>query len=222
MDKRQFKNKVYTVLAKLVKAMANPHRLEIIDLLGQSERSVEDIARETGMPVANASQHLQVLKQSNLVRIKRNGNFILYRLANDNVYKSWKDLREIGMESLPEVDKIITDFRAHKKSLEPIRIEELVSKMKSSNIVLLDVRPEDEFRAGHIPHAINIPISHLIDHLGELNKAKLYIAYCRGPFCVFADDAVQLLVNKGFKAKRLEEGFPDWKIKGLPVKSIVQ
>jgi rhodanese-related sulfurtransferase len=213
MNKREFKDRVYTILAGLVKAMANPHRLEIIDLLGQSERSVEEIAAETGMSVANASQHLQVLKQSNLVQIKRNGNFILYRLANDNVYKSWKDLREIGMESLEEVNMIVKDFRAKKNSFEPVRMEDLLSRMGSSNIILLDVRPEQEFKAGHIPKAINIPIDQLSGRIGELKKSKRYVAYCRGPFCVFADDAVQLLVEKGFKANRLEEGYPDWKIK---------
>jgi rhodanese-related sulfurtransferase/DNA-binding transcriptional ArsR family regulator len=213
MNKRELKDRVYTILAGLVKAMANPHRLEIIDLLGQSERSVEEIAAETGMSVANASQHLQVLKQSNLVQIKRNGNFILYRLANDNVYKSWKDLREIGMESLEEVNMIVKDFRAKKNSFEPVRMEDLLSRMGSSNIILLDVRPEQEFKAGHIPKAINIPIDQLSGRIGELKKSKRYVAYCRGPFCVFADDAVQLLVEKGFKANRLEEGYPDWKIK---------
>jgi len=217
MEKREFKERVYTVLAKLVKAMANPHRLEIIDLLGQGQRSVEDIAKETGMSVANASQHLQVLKQSNLVQIKRDGNFIYYRLAHDNVYKSWKDLREIGIESLAEVEKIVRDFRAQKNSLEGIQIDDLISRIKSSNIMLLDVRPEKEFNAGHIPHAINIPIDQLAKRIGELKKTKQYIAYCRGPFCVFADEAVQLLAKKGFSAKRLDEGFPDWKIKGLPV-----
>jgi rhodanese-related sulfurtransferase/biotin operon repressor len=212
MDKREFKDKIYTVLAKLVKAMANPHRLEIIDLLGQTERSVEEIAAETGMSVANASQHLQVLRQSNLVEIKRKGNFILYRLANDNVYKSWKDLREIGMDSLADVEKIIKDFRGKKSSFEPVRLSDLISRLESSKIILLDVRPEQEYKAGHIPRSINIPIEQLPDRIGELKRSKLYIAYCRGPFCVFADDAVQLLTSKGFKANRLEEGYPDWKI----------
>ena len=213
MQKREFKDKVYTILWVLVKAMANPHRLEIIDLLGQSERSVEEIAAETGMSVANASQHLQVLKQSNLVQIKRNGNFILYRLASDNVYRSWKNLRDIGMESLAEAEKIVRDFRTKKSSFEPVCLEDLLSRMKTSNIILLDVRPEQEFKAGHIPNSINIPIDQLAGRIGELKKSKRYIAYCRGPFCVFADDAVQLLTQKGFKANRLEEGYPDWKIK---------
>jgi rhodanese-related sulfurtransferase/DNA-binding transcriptional ArsR family regulator len=211
MDKRAFKDKVYTVLAGLVKAMANPHRLEIIDLLAQSERSVEEIANETGMSVANASQHLQVLKQSQLVHVKRDGNFVLYRLASDDVYRSWKDLREIGMKSLAEVEKIVRDFRSQKNSFEPVTIDELLSRQ--SNTILLDVRPELEFNAGHIPDAINIPIDQLPKRLGELKKSKQYVAYCRGPFCVFADEAVQLLVKKGFKANRLEEGYLDWKLK---------
>lgn len=211
MNKRVFKDKVYTILSQLVKAMANPHRLEIIDLLSQGERSVEEIAKETGLSIANASQHLQVLKQSNLVQIKRDGNFILYSLANDNVYKSWKDLREIGMDNLPEVRKIMNDFRTKKNSLKPVRIDELITRMDSSNIILLDVRPEQEFKAGHIPHAVNMPIDQLLNRIGELKKSKQYIAYCRGPFCVYADDAVQLLIQKGFKARRLEEGYPDWK-----------
>ena len=213
MEKRIFKDKVYSILANMVKAMANPHRLEIIDLLGQAERSVDEIATETGMSIANASQHLQILKQSQLVQIKRKGNFILYSLANDNVYKSWSDLREIGMESLAEVEKIVKDFRARKSTLEPVRIDELLSKMESSNIILLDVRPEQEFKAGHIADAINIPIDQLAKRINKLKKTKQYIAYCRGPFCVFADEAVQLLTQKGFKARRLEEGYPDWKIK---------
>jgi rhodanese-related sulfurtransferase/DNA-binding transcriptional ArsR family regulator len=212
MDKREFKDRIYTVLSVLVKAMANPHRLEIIDLLGQAERSVEEIAHETGMSVANASQHLQTLKQANLVQVKRNGNFIIYRLASENVYKSWKDLRTIGVETLGEVDKLVKNFRSERNSLEPVTMEQLLIKMRSRNVVLLDVRPEQEFDAGHIPNAINIPIDRLAARIKELNKTKQYIAYCRGPFCVFADDAVRLLTKKGFKAQRLEEGYLDWKI----------
>jgi len=216
MEKRLFKDKVYTILANLVKAMANPHRLEIIDLLGQGERSVEEIAKETNMSVANASQHLQTLKQSNLVVVRKEGNFVHYRLASDNVYKSWHDLRAIGMESLAEVNKLVKDFRTERNSLEPVTMQQLLAKMHSRNIVLLDVRPGQEFSAGHIPNAINIPIDELATRIKELNKAKQYIAYCRGPFCVFADDAVQLLTKKGFKARRLEEGYPDWKLQFEP------
>jgi len=212
MDKRTYKDKVYTVLAKLVKAMANPHRLEIIDLLGQGERSVEDVAVETNMSVANASQHLQLLKQSGLIEQRREGKYILYRLAGDNVYRSWRDLRAIGMENLAEVNKLVHDFSVSRSSLDPISLQELMDRKPSKNIVLLDVRPEQEFMAGHITNAINIPIDQLKDRLGELNTSNQYIAYCRGIFCVFADEAVQLLTRKGYKAKRLKEGYPDWKL----------
>jgi len=191
--------------------MANPHRLEIIDLLAQAERSVEEIASETGLSIANTSQHLQVLKQSNLVKIKRNGNFILYRLADENVYKSLRDLREIGTESLAEVDKIVNDFRSSKYKLQPVTFKELLPKLPG--IILLDVRPEREYNNGHIPNSVNIPIDQLPKRLNELKKSKQYIAYCRGAFCVFADEAVQLLTRKGFRATRLEEGYLDWKIK---------
>ena len=212
MEKRVFKDKVYTILADLVKAMANPHRLEIIDLLAQGERSVEEIALETNTSVANASQHLQTLKRANLVEIRRQGNFVHYRLGSDNVYKSWCNLRTIGLESLAEVDRLVKDFRTQRNSLEPLSLQELLTRIHAKNIVLLDVRPQQEFNAGHIPDAINIPIDQLITRIKELSKSKQYIAYCRGPFCVFADDAVQILTKKGFKARRLEEGYPDWKI----------
>jgi len=219
MDKRQFKDKVYTILASLVKAMANPHRLEIIDLLSQGERSVQDIATETGMSIANTSQHLQMLKQSSLVDTSRKGNFIYYRLKSENVYKAWRDLRAIGRENLPEVDKIIQDFSTRKSNLAPITLPELMTRIQHRNVVLLDVRPEQEFDAGHIDNAINIPIDQLATRLGELNKSKQYIAYCRGVFCVFADDAVQLLTARGYKVLRLDEGYADWKI-GYAAKAV--
>lgn len=217
MGKRIFKNKVYSIFARMVKAMANPHRLEILDLLGQSDRTVEEIATETDISVANASQHLQVLKRSNLVEVQREGNFIRYSLANDNIYKSWYNLREIGFERVAEIEKLVSDYRGRKNVLEALSIDGLVKKMKSKNIVLLDVRPQQEYNTGHIPKAISVPIGQLLSKLKSFSKEKEYIAYCRGPLCVFADDAVSLLTKKGFKAVRLEEGFPDWKLKGLPI-----
>src|SRR5687768_15231759 len=217
MDKREFKNKVYSLLSQMVKAMANPHRLEIIDLLAQSNRTVEEIAAETEMPVANASQHLQVLKASNLVEVQREGNFIRYRLADKTIYKTWYNLREIGFDKVPEINKLIKDYREKKNVLEAVSIADLVQRMKIKQIILLDIRPVEEYNAGHIPGAISVPIVTLPAILKKLPKRKEYIAYCRGSLCVFADDAVQLLKKNGFNAKRLEEGFPDWKLKGLPV-----
>jgi rhodanese-related sulfurtransferase len=220
MEKRIFKDKVYSNLAKMIKAMANPHRLEIVDLLGQVEKSVEEIAVETSMSVANTSQHLQVLKAANLVEIRRAGNFIYYCLAHEEIYKSWQSLRELGLDRIAEVDKLIKDFREERNSLEAVKIDELLNRIKSKNIVLIDVRPAGEYKNGHITGAINIPVEKLSAELKKLPKHKEYIAYCRGPFCVFADEAVSMLIKKGFKAKRLVEGFPDWKLKGLPFEVI--
>ncbi len=217
MEKRIFKDKVYSVLAKMIKAMANAHRLEIIDLLAQSDRTVEEIAAETEMSVANASQHLQVLKSSNLVEVKREGNYIRYRLADETIYKSWYNLREIGFDRVPEIEKLIKDYREKKNVLEAVSIPDLMQRMKTKKIILLDIRPVEEYNAGHLPDAISVPIEKLPAILKKLPKNKEYVAYCRGSLCVFADDAVQLLKKKGFNARRLEEGFPDWKLKGLPI-----
>jgi len=213
MEKRIFKDKAYSMLASMVKAMANPHRLEVVDLLGQGEKSVEEIANETSMSIANTSQHLQVLKAANLVEIRREGNYIHYKLAHDEIYKSWQMLRELGLKHIAEMEKLVNDFREQRNSLEVLKLDELLTRMKSKNVVVLDVRPKTEFENGHIPGAVNIPLEELAKQLKKLPKNKEYVAYCRGPFCVFADDAVQLLTQKGFKAKRLEEGYPDWKIK---------
>lgn len=220
MEKRIFKDKVYSILAKMIKAIANPRRLEIIDLLGQGEKSVEEVASETNMTIANASQHLQVLKAENLVEIRREKNFIHYRLAHEEIYKSWQNLRELGFERVAEIQKLVNDFREKKNGLEAINLDELLKRLKSKNIMLLDVRPEQEYKNGHIPKAINMPPEELYSRIKNLPKDKEYIAYCRGPFCVFADDAVNMLSKKGFKARRLVEGFPDWKSRGLKVEVV--
>jgi rhodanese-related sulfurtransferase len=201
----------------MIKAIGNPHRLEIIDLLGQKGRTVEEIAYETDMTVANTSQHLQVLKASNLVEIEREGNFIRYHLANDKIFKTWSVLREIGFERVGEIEKLIQDYRKRKNALEAISIDELQIRMKSKNIVILDIRPVEEYNSGHIPGALSVPLDSLSTKLKALPKNREFIAYCRGPLCVFADEAVSVLNKEGFRAYRLDVGFPDWKLKGLPV-----
>jgi rhodanese-related sulfurtransferase/predicted transcriptional regulator len=220
MEKRVFKDKAYSILANMIKAMANPHRLEVVDLLGQGEKTVEEIANETSMSIANTSQHLQVLKAANLVEIRREGNFIHYKLAHSAIYRSWQTLRELGLNHIAEMEKLVKDFREKRNSLEALGMDELITRMKSKNVVVLDVRPATEFKNGHIPGAINIPIETLATQLKKLAKNKEYVAYCRGPFCVFADEAVNILTKKGFNAKRLTDGFPDWKMKGLRVETI--
>jgi rhodanese-related sulfurtransferase len=217
MNKRQFKDKVYGELARITKSMANPHRLEIIELLAQGEFSVEQIAEQTHLPIANASQHLQVLKQAQLVDVNRKGNFIYYRLSDDNVFKTWKALRELGVQRIEAIEKVVTEFRRSKFDFESVTIDELVEKVDSGKVTILDVRPESEYKQGHIANALSIPINELSKRLKELPKRNQIVAYCRGPFCVYADEAVALLVKEGYKASRLEEGFPDWKLKELPV-----
>jgi rhodanese-related sulfurtransferase/predicted transcriptional regulator len=217
MNKREFKDRVYTELARITKSMANPHRLEIIELLAQGEYSVEQIAEQANLPIANASQHLQVLKQAQLVDINRQGNFIYYKLANTNVFKTWKALRELGVERIATIEKLVKDFRQSKFKFESVTIEELLQKLESGKVTILDVRPQTEFNKGHIANAVSIPIDELKERMKELPKRTEIITYCRGPFCVYADEAVAMLNKAGYKATRLEEGFPDWQIQELPV-----
>lgn len=218
MDKRAFKDKVYTELAKVAKAMANPVRLEIIDLLGQGPFTVEQIATHISQSMANTSQHLQNLKNAKLVQVTKQGNFVLYALANSSVYQTWLALRTLGTEFNAEVGKVVDDFRQEQHlALPTIHAEQLITMLVEEEIILLDVRPEEEFERGHIQHAISMPVHLLKDALKKFAKKKTIVVYCRGPFCVYADEAVALLHNNGFKAIRLEEGYPEWEIKGLPI-----
>jgi rhodanese-related sulfurtransferase len=217
MNKREFKDKVYDELAKITRALANPHRLEIIELLAQGDYSVEQIAIQTSLSIANASQHLQVLKTAQLVEVSRNGNYIHYRLANTNVFKAWKALRELGVERIASIEKLVKNFRQSKFKFESVTIEDLIKRLELRKIIILDVRPETEYKKGHIANSISIPFDELADRLKELPKRYEIIAYCRGPFCVFADEAVAMLIKAGYKATRLEEGYPDWAVMGLPV-----
>lgn len=220
MEKRTYKNKVYQELAKVTKALSNPHRLEILELLAQGDFSVAKIAAETDISGANASQHLQVLKQVQLVDTKREGNYVFYKLADPRVYKAWKALRDLGIERMAEIERVIHRFRKSRKSFETLSSQELADKMKQEDITIIDVRPKQEFKEGHIAGALNIPVEELSDKLDKLPEGKEIVAYCRGPFCVFADDAVELLNKKGFNAKRLDEGFPEWRLNDLPAESV--
>jgi rhodanese-related sulfurtransferase/DNA-binding transcriptional ArsR family regulator len=219
MDKRTFKDKAYTELARITNALSNPRRLEIIDLLAQGEKSVDMIAQETSLSIANASQHLQVLKASLLVETKREGNFIFYRIASDKVLLLWDVLKTLGFERMAEIERLVEDFRKQKNVLESISIPELLERMESGKAFIIDVRPEGEFNNGHIPEAVSVPIEQLKDRLKALPKSKEIIAYCRGPFCVYADEAVELLKQHKFRAIRLNEGFPEWKNQGLAIQT---
>jgi rhodanese-related sulfurtransferase len=217
MEKREFKDRVFLELAKVSTALGNAKRLEIIDLLAQGEKTVERIALETGTSIANTSKHLQVLKAGNIVEIKRSKNFIIYKLSSDKVAQIWSLLRDFGTERIAEVDKVVRDFRKGKVDLESVTIDQLIERLETDEVVLLDVRPEEEYKSGHIANALSIPIEQLASRLQELPRNKEIIAYCRGPFCVFADDATEFLLSHNYKSKRLKEGYPDWKLKGLPI-----
>jgi rhodanese-related sulfurtransferase len=206
MDKRAFKNTIYTSVAKMSKAFSNPNRLEILDLLANGEQSVEQVATATDISIANASHHLQILKNAKMATARKEKNFIFYALANHEVYVVWKVIRDLAIIQDPEVKWTLREFREKKKSENGISYIE-ISKRK--DIVLLDVRPTNEFNAGHITEARSIPIQELPNRFNELPKNKTIIIYCRGTFCTYADEAVQLLKKNDFNAIRLEESYLD-------------
>ncbi len=216
-EKRQFKNLLYEQFARIGKALSNGHRLELLEVLAQGEHSVEVLARETGMSVANASQHLQVLRAAQLVEVRREGVYLYYRLADEQVFTLWQTIRQVGESRVAEVDRIVQTYLHDRSHLEPVSAQELIQRLSEGNIVLVDVRPVEEYAAGHLPGAISLPVVELEAHLSELSLDREVVAYCRGPYCVFADEAVTLLRRKGYQARRLEQGLPDWRALGLPV-----
>jgi rhodanese-related sulfurtransferase len=216
-EKRRFKTLLYEQFARMGKALASPHRLELLDVLSQGERTVEMLAEETGMSVANASQHLQTLRAARLVEIRRVGVSIYYRLAGEQVGMLWLQLRACGEERLAEIDQLVTTFLQDRTSLRPVTVNELREAMQEERVVLLDVRPTPEYQAGHLPQAHSIPVTELEARLSELPKEREIVAYCRGPYCVFADEAVSLLRTHGYTAHRLEEGVAEWRQLGLPI-----
>jgi len=216
-EKRRFKGLLYEQFARIGKALANPHRLELLDVLAQGERTVEVLAEETGMPLANASQHLQILRAARLVETRRAGVSIYYRLASEAVSVLWLSLRHVGQEHLAEVDQLVSTFLQDRATFRPVTVDELREAMRDERVILLDVRPQAEYQAGHLPQARSIPVTELEVRLSELPKEREIVAYCRGPYCVFADEAVSLLRAHGYTARRLEEGVPEWRHLGLPV-----
>jgi rhodanese-related sulfurtransferase len=216
---RVFKDELFGQFARVGRALANPHRLELIDLLAQGERSVEDLAREAAMSVANTSRHLQELRSARLVEVRREGHYGYYRLADEGVYGVWKAVRELGEARLAEIDRLVGTYLTDRASLEAVCAEELLAKTREEGVMVLDVRPEEEYRAGHIPGARSVPIERLEAYLEEIPTDREVVAYCRGPYCVFSDEAVALLRSRGYRARRLEEGLPDWRAAGLPVES---
>ncbi len=217
MGGRVFKDQVYAQFARIGKALASPSRLELLDLLAQGERSVEDLAREANLSLANASAHLKVLSQAQLVAGHKQGLRVYYRLADPAVYRLWAALRETGRQQLAEIDRLVASYLHWRQGLEAVSREQLRQRLANPSTVVLDVRPVLEYRQGHIAGARSIPVDELQARLEELDPAHEIVAYCRGPYCVFADEAVTLLRARGFTAVRYEEGYPEWAAADLPV-----
>jgi rhodanese-related sulfurtransferase/predicted transcriptional regulator len=219
LKSRKLKSAMYDQLARVGRALGSGPRLEIVDLLGQSPRTVEALAGQVGQSVANTSRHLQVLRRARLVEAERDGVHVRYRLADPDVGGLFRALRRIAEARLLEIDRIARDFRAGRDGLEPVDREHLVARMRRGEVTILDVRPVEEYEAGHIPGALSLPLADLERRLAELPRDRDVVAYCRGPYCVMALDAVALLRRRGFAADPLDEGVPDWSARGLPVEA---
>ena len=216
-EHRKFKDRLFEQFARVGKALASPKRLEIVDLLAQGERTVEEIARQTSMSVASASQHLQALKAARMVEVRRKGLYAHYRLADEDVFRTWQAVRDLAESRLAEVDRVVESYLEDRDALEAVDATELMERLSDEGVVVLDVRPEEEYRAGHIPGAISVPVDALEAALQTLPRDREVVAYCRGPFCVFSDEAVALLRSRGYRAYRLQQGLPDWRAAGMPV-----
>jgi rhodanese-related sulfurtransferase len=214
---REFKDRLFEQFARIGKALASPKRLEILDLLAQGERTVEEIARETAMPVASASQHLQTLKAARMVETRREGIYMHYRLADEDVFRTWQAVRALAESRLSEVDGVVEAYLVDRDALEAVDSSDLLERLRDGSVVVLDVRPEEEYRAGHIPGALSVPVDTLEAALKTLPRDREVVAYCRGPYCVFSDEAVAFLRARGYQARRLRQGLPDWRAAGMPV-----
>lgn len=217
MGDRQAKAALFDAMASVAKALGNGRRAEIVDVLAQGERPVEELSREIDQSVANTSQHLQVLLRTGLVRTRRAGTRVYYSLASEQVAALWRGMRDVAQEHLAELDALATAYIGDRRGLAMISREQLAERLRAGDVVVLDVRPAAEYDAGHVPGAVNVPPDELDERLRELPAAQQVVAYCRGPYCVYADDAVHALAAVGRHASRLEDGFPEWLAAGLPI-----
>jgi rhodanese-related sulfurtransferase/DNA-binding transcriptional ArsR family regulator len=217
MSSSIFKHDLFSQFAVVGKALGNGNRLELLELLAQGERSVEDLATVSGLTVANTSRHLQQLRLAGLILSRKEGLKVFYRVSDDDVIKLLDALRNVAERHVADVERLVNTFLTVKDSLEPVPRDELLARVQDDLVTVIDVRPNVEFAAGHVPGATNIPLSELEQHLEQLDPEQEIVAYCRGPHCVLAFDAVAKLREKGFRARRLQDGFPEWKTAGLPV-----
>ena len=208
---------LFDAFASVAQALGSGRRAEIIDVLAQGERSVEEIATEIEQSVANTSQHLQLLARAGLVRSRREGTRIYYRLASERVGELWVAVREVAERHVAEVHVLAEDYLGERDGVEQIGADELAARLAKGNVVVLDVRPEPEYRAGHIPGALSAPLDSLEQVAAKLPRRREIVAYCRGPYCIYADDAVRLLRQRGLRARRLDVGFPEWRRAERPI-----
>ena len=214
---RRFKNAIYEQFARVGKALSSPHRIELVELLAQGPRTVEALSKLADMTVANTSAHLQVLRSAGLVESTKEGLFVTYRLADPCVAELLLVTRKVAEARLAEVARITRAFLAENAQLDPVDADDLRARVRAGEVTLLDVRPEEEFEAGHIPGALSVPLPALAKRLSDLPRRREVVAYCRGPYCVLAVEAVKLLRARGFKAVRLEDGVLDWASHGLKI-----
>lgn len=219
MSSAEAKRAIFTAFAEVAKAFAHRHRLEILEQLAQGERSVEALAERVGLSMANASQHLRMMRRAGLLASRRDGKHVFYRVSDSTALEAGAALQRVAERNLAEVREVIGGYFRQKDALEPVTRAELTRRVKDGVVTVLDVRPSDEYAAGHLPQAINIPLRELARRLREIPKSREVVAYCRGPYCVLAFEAVAKLRKRGFKARRLEDGYPEWKAAGLPVVS---
>ena len=215
------KHAIYENLAEVAQALGHPHRLELLEHLAQGVRSVEELSARAHLTFANTSRHLQILRRARLVETERRGKHVLYRLAGEaEVVALTKALGRVGERNIAEIGRVVTDYFHARDALEPVSRDDLIARLHDDLVTVLDVRPGDEFALGHLPGALNIPLAELERRLGELPKGREVIAYCRGPWCVLSFEAVAALRTRGYRVRRLEDGYPEWKAAGLPVESI--
>jgi rhodanese-related sulfurtransferase/DNA-binding MarR family transcriptional regulator len=217
MEYREFKDSLYAQFARVGHAMSTPKRLELLDLLAQGEKTVEQLAEQSATPLKNTSAHLRVLRQARLVETRRDGQRIWYRLADAEVGAFLLALQALGRQRYAEVREVVQSSLERRDTLEPIRTRELRRRLAAGDVTLVDVRPADEFAAGHIPGALSVPLAELAERVKELPKRREIVAYCRGPYCVMAVTAVELLRRRGYRARRFVESVPGWRARGYPV-----
>jgi ArsR family transcriptional regulator len=217
MSSKGPKQALFIEFAAVAKTLGHAHRLELLEQVAQGERNVEVLAQRTGLSIANTSQHLQQMRRAGLVTARRDGKFVYYRLADEAVLDLLSALGRIAERNVAEVERVMRSYFHNRDGLEPVSRKELLQRLRKKTVIVLDVRPPDEFALGHVPGAVNIPLRALEARLSELDSAQEIVAYCRGPYCVLSYEAVAALRARGFKARRLEDGLPEWRAAGLAI-----